>query len=228
MDQRTRAKMILAWRQWVRPLAITIIVTSAARSAIADWNVVPSGSMNPNIISGDRILVNKLAYGLRVPFTNWMLMEWSEPARGEVVVFFGPDSGKRLVKRVVGLPGDTIRLWNNRLVINGEFIRYALDEDTPSIDSRGAYRVYTEKLPGHAHPIMITSNVRARRFFGPVTVPEDHYFVMGDNRDNSRDSRWFGFVSRRPLVGRSSRVIMSLDPDNYYLPRSDRFCRSLP
>jgi len=228
MKQRTRAKMILAWRQWVRPLAITIIVTSAARSAIADWNVVPSGSMNPNIISGDRILVNKLAYGLRVPFTNWMLMEWSEPARGEVVVFFGPDSGKRLVKRVVGLPGDTIRLWNNRLVINGEFIRYALDEDTPPIDSRGAYRVYIEKLPGHAHPIMVASDMRPQQSFGPVTVPEDHYFVMGDNRDNSRDSRWFGFVPRGEIVGRSSTVIISLNPDNYYLPRSDRFFRSLP
>ena len=155
-------------------------------------------------------------------------MEWSEPARGEVVVFFGPDSGKRLVKRVVGLPGDTIRLWNNRLMINGEFIRYAHDEDTPSIDSRGAYRVYTEKLPGHAHPIMVASDMRSQQSFGPVTVPEDHYFVMGDNRDNSRDSRWFGFVPRGEIVGRSSTVIVSLDPDNYYLPRSDRFFRSLP
>lgn len=232
MTPRTKAKMMLVWRQWVKPLAIIIIATSAARSAIADWNVVPTGSMKPNIIEGDRILVNKLAYDLRVPFTNWTILQWNEPARGEVVVFHAPDSGKRLVKRAIGLPGDTIRLWNNQLIINGELVGYAYGDDrppnTPAADLPPRQGVYTEELPGHPHPIMITPNARSRRFFGPVTVPEDHYFVMGDNRDNSRDSRWFGFVSRRQIVGRSSRVIMSLDSDNYYLPRGDRFFRSLP
>src|SRR5262245_44086320 len=106
-------------RKHVLPLAVLILVLTSFRSAIADWNDVPSGSMRPTILEGDRIFVNKLAYGLKVPFTTMHLARWASPARGEVVIFFSPDEGLRMVKRVVGLPGDTVQMIDNRLYING-------------------------------------------------------------------------------------------------------------
>src|SRR3954454_19378491 len=94
----------------VRPFAFLTLVLFAARSSIADWNDVPSGSMNPTILEGDRIFVNKLAYDLKVPYTTWHVAEWGGPQRGDVVVFYAPTDGTRMVKRVIGLPGDTISL----------------------------------------------------------------------------------------------------------------------
>ena len=126
MHPRAKAKLTMFWRHWVRPIVVVVVATSAFRSAIADWNVVPTGSMKPSIVAGDRILVNKLAYGLRVPFTDWQLLQWSQPQRGEVVVFFAPDGGPRMVKRVIGVPGDTIQLYGNRLIINGALTQYSL------------------------------------------------------------------------------------------------------
>src|SRR3984957_8047964 len=106
------------WREW-RGLMLTILILTAVRSAIADWNDVPSGSMNPTIVEGDRVFVNKLAYDLKIPFTTRHIAQWSDPKRGDIVVFFSPADGIRLVKRVIGLPGDSIELVNDRLFING-------------------------------------------------------------------------------------------------------------
>src|SRR5580704_17520292 len=112
------------WRQFLRQDAKTLLVMLLAmftfRSAIADWNDVPTGSMRPTILEGDRVFVNKLAYDLKVPFTTWHIAQWDNPARGEIVVFFSPADGKRLVKRVVGLPGDRIEMVDERLIVNGE------------------------------------------------------------------------------------------------------------
>src|SRR5580693_1770841 len=112
------------WRE-IKGLALIILVLTAVRSAIADWNDVPTGSMNPTIVQGDRVFVNKLAYDLKVPFTTWHLAQWSDPKRGDIVVFFSPVDGIRLVKRVIGLPGDKIELVNERLLINGLPSEYA-------------------------------------------------------------------------------------------------------
>src|SRR5438445_9053118 len=114
------------WRKEIRPLILLALVLLSIRSSLADWNDVPTGSMKPTILEGDRVYVNKLAYDLKVPFTTWHLAEWSHPQRGDIVVFFSPHDGKRLVKRVIGLPGDTIELRNNALVINGEPVTYQL------------------------------------------------------------------------------------------------------
>lgn len=113
------------WRQEIRPLLILALILFSIRSSLADWNDVPSGSMQPTILVGDRIFVNKLAYDLKVPFTTWHLAHWSDPQRGDIVVFYSPRDGTRLVKRVVGLPGDTVELRNDQLIINGQPVNYA-------------------------------------------------------------------------------------------------------
>src|SRR5689334_19643498 len=107
------------WQKEIRPLLIMAVILFSIRSSLADWNDVPTGSMKPTILEGDRIFVNKLAYDLKVPFTTWHLAEWGNPSRGDIAVFFSPYDGTRLVKRVVGLPGDVVELQNEELIING-------------------------------------------------------------------------------------------------------------
>src|SRR5512142_1239002 len=118
------------WRKEIRSLLILGLVLFSIRSSLADWSDVPTGSMKPTILEGDRVYVNKLAYDLKVPFTTRHLAEWSNPQRGDVVVFFSPRDGKRLVKRVVGVPGDTVELRSDVLVLNGQSIQYQpVDEE---------------------------------------------------------------------------------------------------
>ena len=139
--------------------------------------------MKPTIVEGDRIFVNKLAYDLKVPYTTWHIAEWGAPQRGEIVVFFSPADGRRLVKRVVGLPGDVVAMENDRLIINGQMIDYQ-PMAAPQRRSMAAY-VDTdqfgcvENLGGTLHPLMISPLRPAIRSFGPVTVPEGKYFMMG-------------------------------------------------
>src|ERR1700758_5522191 len=112
------------WVKEIRPLLIVALVLFAIRSSLADWNDVPTGSMKPTIVEGDRVYVNKLAYDLKVPFTTWHIAQWSNPQRGDIVVFYSPKDGTRLVKRVIGLPGDTIELRDDQLFINGQAVDY--------------------------------------------------------------------------------------------------------
>ncbi len=219
------------WKREIRPLLTVLIILFSLRSSLADWNVVPSGSMQPTILVGDRVLVNKLAYDLKVPFTTWHLAEWSNPQRGDIVVFFSPKDGTRMVKRVIGLPGDTIELRNNQLLINHQPVNYSTLEPATSeqlAESERAHATFaTEQLPVHAHAVMALNEIPAMRTFGPVHVSANHYFMMGDNRDNSFDSRYFGTVDRGQIVGRTSSVVLSLDKSNYWLPRWSRTCSSL-
>ena len=219
MKQRLR----IFWREWVLPSLVVIAILAPLRSAVADWNDVPTGSMIPTILVGDRIFINKLAYDLKVPFTSWHVAKWADPQRGDIIVFPSPADGIRLVKRVVAVPGDHIELRNDHLVINGETASYALVNNNVT-----AELVLNETLSGKTHSLMIQLRQGALRSFGPVEVPPGRYFVMGDNRDNSFDSRYFGFVSRDRILGRATLVAMSFDHDHHYLPRFDRFGRSLP
>ena len=236
MSRLARAKFGRFMRRHVRPFAFMVLILCSFRSSIADWNDVPTGSMNPTILEGDRIFVNKLAYDLKVPFTTWHLAEWDNPERGDVVVFFSPVDGIRLVKRVVGVPGDVLELRGNRLYVNGKVAEYqpldeaAAREVARQMGSPGtAVVLATESLDGQKHPVMVMPyRFNEKRAFGPVTVPPGKYFMMGDNRDNSNDSRFYGFVDRSSLVGRSSRVVLSLDPEHSYKPRWDRFFTPLP
>src|SRR5271168_5217669 len=117
-ESKGRERWKNVWRE-AKSLLMLILILTAVRSAIADWNDVPTGSMNPTIVQGDRVFVNKLAYDLKVPFTTLHLARWGDPKRGDIVVFFSPTDGVRLVKRVIGVPGDEIQLVNDRLLING-------------------------------------------------------------------------------------------------------------
>ncbi len=215
-----------------RSFLVIVAVLAAFRSSLADWNDVPTQSMEPTILVGDRIAVNKLAYDLKVPFTTLHLAEWGAPARGDIVVFYAPGSGKRMVKRVVGVPGDTIAMRYGRLTING---RPADVQPSPAAAPTGLtdprpHRFSTEALDGPAgarHAIMEQPLRAALRSFGPVRVPAGRYFVMGDNRDNSGDSRVFGFVPRDQIVGRTFGIALSFDQRRAYRPRWHRFARGV-
>jgi signal peptidase I len=188
------------------------------RSAIADWNDVPSSSMEPTILTGDRILVNKVAYDLRVPLTHVSLYRHANPQRGEIVIFDSKAADRRLVKRVIGVPGDTVQMVEDRLLINGVSATY---QDPHLVE--GAWLV-AEGFEHNAHTVRIDKRREGMpKTFGPVTVPPDHYLMLGDNRHQSADSRAYGFVPRDEIVGRSRTVVLSLDPGNFYLPRVDRF-----
>lgn len=211
------------WRQEIRPLLILALILFSIRSSLADWNDVPTGSMRPTILEGDRIWVNKLAYDLKVPFTTWHLAQWANPQRGDIAVFYSPHDGKRLVKRVIGLPGDTVELRENHLIINGDAVKYQpisaeLLCDIP--EGQRAGRVFaTENLPGHHHAVGGIPTATALRTFAPVVVPPGEYFMMGDNRDDSFDSRYWGTVKRSQIVGRATKVVLSFDKDRSGLPR---------
>jgi len=232
MQAAWKSRLTRIWREWVKPLLVILVVCGSFRSAVADWNDVPTGSMKPSIIEGDRIFVNKLAYGLRVPFTLWRLMEWEGPQRGDVVVLFEPDTGVRLVKRVIGIPGDRIEVRDNRVIVNGKQATYQpLDPEFVNAlpaNQQTQHRFAAENLEESMHPVMLTPAFPSKRTYGPVDVPEGEYFVMGDNRDKSRDSRWFGCVERDLIVGHATRIVFSVDPDRHYLPRWNRFFHDLP
>jgi len=223
-----RRRLGWLWREWVRPLLAVVIVLGSLRSAIADWNDVPSGSMKPTILEGDRVFVNKLAYDLKVPFTTYHISEWSDPRRGDVVVLFSPYDGKRLIKRVIGVPGDRIQMKEHRLVVNGVAAHYEplATAVLPDADEPGA--AFVETTGARAHPILTTPRRPSMASFETVVVPPGRYLVMGDNRDQSFDSRWFGFVERRLIVGRATAVVFSFDIRNGFAPRWDRFFTSLP
>jgi signal peptidase I len=187
--------------------------------------------MKPTILEGDRIYVNKVAYDLKVPFTRLRLAKWNQPSRGEIVVFISPADGKRLVKRVIGIPGDVVTLRNNRLIINGEQVEYKDPDEKTSeqLDSKKQHNltIFSEALQDREHLVMFTPSSSSLRYFGPVIVPKEKYLMMGDNRDDSADSRYFGFVERDRIIGRASAIALSLDKKNYYSPRWHRFFKAL-
>jgi signal peptidase I len=220
------------WLAWLRPCLAAAAVVYPLKSSLGDINFVPTGSMKPTILEGDFVFVNKIAYDLKVPFTTRRLAEWSGPSRGDVVVLFSPVDGMRLVKRLVAVPGDTIELRSNVLFVNGRRAGYQpvaageLRYVAPS-DVRDA-QFATETVENRSHAIMASPAVySAARSMRPLVLGPDEYFVMGDNRDHSKDSRYFGVVPGRLIVGKAVGVVASVDKPGRWLPRFGRFFSAL-
>jgi signal peptidase I len=213
-------------REWILPIGLVMAIMAPIRSVIADWNDVPSGSMRPTILEGDRIYVNKLAFGLRLPFTHTWLARWDEPRRGDIATFASPADGIRLVKRVIGVPGDTVELRANKLFVNGiEATTSITSTSMQPLPSGGSVpaTLARENLSGVEHAIEIIPGAGGLSTFGPFVVPADKFFVMGDNRDMSNDSRYIGVVPLESFYGRCSGVALSLNPDSGYWPRWSRW-----
>ncbi len=170
-------------------------IVVSARSSLADHYVVPTGSMLPTVQLDDHVLVDKLAYGLRVPLANDYAVRFAAPARGDVVVLRSPDDGSILLKRVVGVPGDDLRVVEGALTIDGRAM---------PIVARGDAAI--EELGAVKHAISLACG--GGPDYGPLRVPADRFLVMGDNRGNSRDGRYFGLVTRDAVVGRVQGVVL--------------------
>ncbi len=207
----------------VRQLLIMAAVILTGRSVLADWYVVPTGSMKPTIVEGDRVFVWKSAYQFRIPFSHVRLFKTWTPHRGDVVVIRNPDGGSvPFVKRLIGLPGDKVELRNEILWVNDKpqpvsFLPGRTGDDGESV------LLGTETLAGHNHPVRVLPDRPALRTFGPIVVPDDEVFVMGDNRDESRDGRFFGTRPVADLLGRAVGVMWSWNQDFLKGPRWNRF-----
>lgn len=216
------------WREW-RGFFVFIALMLLFRSAIADWNHVPSGSMNPGIIAGDRVVVDKIAYDVRWPFTLNRITRWSDPKRGDIVTFPSPeDKGTLLIKRVIGVGGDKIELYDNRLFINDVPARYAVlnDDEIEQLHLPSSDRVVyvREEILDHKRVIQWHRGRRSRLAdFGPFTLSEGEYFMMGDNRDDSKDSRSIGAIERDQVIGRAHTISFSFNVDRFWFPRLRRF-----
>lgn len=189
-------------RENLEAVFIAILLALFIRTFIVQAFKIPSGSMKPTLQIGDHILVNKFTYGIDLPFSDITLLNLGEPERGDIIVFEYPvEPDKDFIKRVVGLPGDEVEIRNKVVYVNGEPIEQG-------------YTQYTEDhvIPGEAGP---------RDNYGPETVPENEFFVLGDNRDNSYDSRFWGNVEERALKGRAFIIYWSWDREQLW-PRWSR------
>ncbi|MGB4811333.1 MAG: signal peptidase I [Methylophilaceae bacterium] len=201
-----------------------ILVVFFVRSFVVEPFKIPSGSMMPTLLTGDFILVNKYNYGLRDPVFNHTFIEVSHPQRGDVFVFhYPPEPTTNYIKRVVGLPGDKIRYVDKKLTINGQLLDVSEPTDyeyvAPGLNMVTAKK-YREQLGSVQHDILINEwtnsyepDAIGAKFAdgGEITVPAGHYFAMGDNRDNSSDSRVWGFVPEQNLVGKAFFIWMNFD-----------------
>lgn len=188
------------------PVILAVLVL---RSFVVEPFRIPSGSMEPTLFPGDFILVNKFSYGLRLPVTNDKILDLGEPARGDVTVFRYPeDPAVAFIKRIVGLPGDELEYRNKQLFINGEPVPL---EPVPSgsEDDKAGHKQMWEKLGDIQHRIFVTQGRSS--FTSKHIVPEGQYFVLGDNRDNSRDSRYWGFLPEENLIGKAFLIWMNSD-----------------
>ena len=219
------------WSEGPGSFALALLLALGVRWALLEAYVIPSGSMLPSLLINDHIFVNKIAYGVRVPFGETWLLRWGEPRRGDVVVFKFPGArDKYYVKRVVGIPGDQVMIENGHLYVNGRPVERAIprerredgvwlrDADFPGEAEAGGRSLYVhweERADDRAYSTLIRKDTPDAPAFGPVTVPDDRYFVLGDNRDNSQDSRAWEesqrFVPRGNLVGRASFVWLSCE-----------------
>lgn len=211
-----------------KQLLVFLLLMSVFRSAIADWYSVPTASMLPTIKEGDRIIVNKMAYDLRLPFSDISLASLESPQRGEIIVFESKAANLRLIKRVIGLPGDVVSMHNEVITVNGQQLTLQALDNTQLTNGASKFNHFSETIGKINHRINIAdhaSNLMSN--FSPVTVPNGHYLVLGDNRRHSADSRVYGFIPHHELRGKATAIAFSVDYDNHYIPRKERFFQDI-
>lgn len=226
------------WTDGWGSVFLAVLVAMTIRWGLFEAYVIPSGSMLPSLLIHDHIFVNKFIYGLRVPFSEKWLVKLNEPKKGEVIVFKYPrDMATFFIKRVVGEPGDKIKVENGILYVNDiamdkkvvpapNDFDWLRDEDFQrdgnNYDRKDNYAHFIETLPGGVeHNVLLRRGEALLDTYGPITVPENSLFVMGDNRNNSSDSRVWGFVPKENILGRASIVWLSCDdtiPFSDYVP----------
>jgi len=191
MDKNTKSVV----REWSEAIIIAILIALFIRTFVVQAFKIPSGSMKPTLQIGDHLLVNKFIYGIKIPFVRKTLLPINNPRREDIVVFIYPmDKSKDFIKRVVGIAGDTIEIRNKKIYLNGSLYN----------DGHG---VYTDRR-------FFPASIQPRDNFGPVTVPAEHIFVMGDNRDQSYDSRFWGFVDLKDVLGKAFIIYWSWNKTN--------------
>ena len=228
VDTKARERLLMQpwWLDWTAGLFPVILVVFLLRSFLFEPFKIPSGSMMPTLLTGDLILVNKFTYGLRLPVINTKVTEGRAPARGDVMVFrYPPKPSLDYIKRVVGVPGDEVSYLNKQLTVNGQPVPRAVASDFFDESTMEYYKQFDEQLGVKNHRIIVDDrrpgfvagafdfqykdNCRYSVEGVSCKVPEGHYFVMGDNRDNSLDSRFWGFVPDGNIVGKAFFVWMN-------------------
>jgi signal peptidase I len=189
-------------QEYAEAIIIAILIALFIRTFIVQAFKIPSGSMKPTLQIGDHILVNKFLYGVKIPFVRKTLIPLGKPERGDIVVFIYPeDRSKDFIKRVIAVEGDTVEIRNKKIFLNGK----------PADDKHGVY----------ADSVIFPASIQPRDNFGPVTVPKDTIFTMGDNRDQSYDSRFWGFVDLKDVMGKAFIIYWSWNRDDTWV-RWDR------
>ena len=183
------------------------------RTAVADWSPVPTSSMEPTIFPGDVVLVNKILLGPAIPFTESRLFSTGEPERGDIITFFPPGKDVQYVKRVIGVPGDRIRTDGFRLYVNDQLLPVAEME----VDNQKRQITGSEMINGHQHRIKVQSDRQIVQLSDELTVPVASYFVMGDYRNNSEDSRFWGVVPEQNIIGKVNRLLLSTAAERSFL-----------
>ena len=184
------------FREYAEAILIAVVLALFIRAFILQAFKIPSGSMKPTLQIGDHILVNKFIYGIKVPFTDKTLIPGAEPKRGDVIVFkFPEDPKKDFIKRVIGVPGDVIEIRDKKIWINN--------------------KLFDDKYGFYSDPHILPESARPRDNFGPVSVPPNSLFVMGDNRDQSYDSRFWGFIDFSKVKGKAFIIYWSWDNENF-------------
>jgi len=195
--QKTGAKKKGAFRENIEAICIAVVLALFIRAFIVQAFKIPSGSMKETLQIGDHILVNKFIYGIKLPFYGTNIIPISNPERGDIVVFkFPEDPKKDFIKRVVGVAGDTVKGIGTKVYVNGK-----------EVDNSDGHAVYKNSR--------ITAGNQTSRNFGPLKIPENSLFVMGDNRDHSYDSRFWGFVNLKALKGKAFMIYWSWDKDHF-------------
>ena len=224
-DAGKKAKLFKTIKEYVVSFLLAVLIALTIRHFVVEPFKIPSGSMIPTLLVGDFIFVNKFKYGFQVPFKAKRFIKFKDPKKGEVVVFIYPqDPKKDFIKRVVGVPGDFLDFKNRTIYVNGKPVEkaddgpYSFKSTQSGTEEKG--ELFIEDLNNHKHKVLYTdsTNGDAKYEFLPTQVPEGYFFVMGDNRDNSLDSRSWGFVPFDNLKGEALFIWFSIDKfyDEFY------------